>query len=183
MRARVLVAGALLALATGCDMGDPASPTFGPALDATVAATKPVVCPPDIDATFGSIYSKLLSNPSAVNGCGTASALTTCHSTKGASGAGAGNLLDFSLDAGAVYAELLGPDGGGHLATNEDTPKVHVLRVAPYEAGASMLYIKITLDASSSADYGSGMPLNAPGSVCPATVAAVADWINAGAPR
>jgi hypothetical protein len=77
-----------------------------------------------------------------------------------------------------VYVELLG-DGGGARAHNiaGDTP---VLRVVPFDAGASMLYIKLTTTATMG-HYGAGMPLTAPGSVCPATVAAVAAWINGGA--
>jgi hypothetical protein len=132
------------------------------------------VCPPDIDASFGSIYAQMLSTAS----CG--STLNSCHSTIGASGKGTGNLLDYSLDAGAVYAELLGPDGGGELAANI-SGDTKVLRVVPFDAGASLLYIKLTLTTLTDPHYGAGMPRTAPGSVCPATLEAVQDWINAGA--
>lgn len=183
----------LAALASGCDEGSAASPTYeaneGGAVDATAsdagasdAAEEPTyaVCPDGIDASFGSIYTLLLSTPSISSGCGTGDP-QTCHSTKGSAAAGSG--LDFSLEAGAVYVELLGPDGGGQRSTDEDYPDADILRVAPGDAGASMLYVKLTIDSGNEFPYGSGMPLNTPGSVCPATLAAVAAWINAGAPK
>ena len=192
MQVRALTTLALLALVSGCDEGSPASPTFdsfegGALVDASVASDAPAeaayaVCAPGIDASFGSIYSLLLSTPSATTGCGTGNP-TGCHSTTGSSVQNAGNLLDLSLDAGAVYAELLGADGGGRVATDEDYPGTGILRVAPFDAGASMLYVKLTLDSGNQAPYGSGMPLNDPGSVCPDTAAAVQSWINAGAPQ
>jgi hypothetical protein len=185
---------ASLAGAAGCDTGVPASPTVIPpanavsdaaAVDAGLAdaatfdatasdaseTSTYAVCPPGMDASFGSIYGQMLSTGS----CG--SNLSSCHNTTGASNS---NLLDFSLDASAVYSELLG-DGGGKRAVNADHPSVVVLRVEPHNAGASMLYIKLTLDASNDPQYGSGMPLTAPGSVCPDAISAVRDWINAGA--
>ncbi|HEY6460709.1 MAG TPA: hypothetical protein VIY73_11180 [Polyangiaceae bacterium] len=180
---------AVLALAAGCNEGSAGAPAFqasegGLALDATVgdAAEEPsyVVCPDGMDATFGSIYTLMLSQASATSGCGTQGSLNTCHSTLGAKSTGMG--LDYSLDAGAVFAELLGDAGTGRVAANiGSTNGTHVLRVVPYDAGASMLYIKLTLDSGANADYGSGMPLNDPGSVCPAAAQAVADWINSGA--
>jgi hypothetical protein len=178
----------LVALASGCNEGSPASPAFdgGGGGDATLRSDAEVfaVCPDAVDATFGSIYTLMLNTPSSQTGCGTSNP-TTCHSTSGSKSTG--SLLDYSLDASAVYAELLG-DGGGHPAANVDDFSNHVLRVVPGDAGASLLYIKLTLDGSVPADggpliYGQGMPLSTPGSVCPAAVQAVADWINAGAPQ
>ena len=160
----------------GCDTGSAASPVFESTTGQAETGAGYAVCPDGMDASFGSIYGQMLSTAS----CGASS--NACHSTVGASPNGVGNLLDFSLDAGAVYAELLGADGGGQLATNLDEPQVHVLRVVPGDAGASMLYIKLTLDSGKDPLYGSGMPLTAPGSVCPAAVDAVATWINGGAP-
>jgi hypothetical protein len=167
---------ALALLVSGCDTGSPASPTFESTLGAAEAGAAAeagfAVCPPGLEATYGSIYTQVLSTSS----CG--STLDTCHSTKGSSPAGTGNGLDYSLDDQGVYVELLG-DGGGAPAHNiaGDTP---VLRVVPFDAGASMLYIKLTTTATMG-HYGAGMPLTAPGSVCPATVAAVEAWINGGA--
>jgi hypothetical protein len=182
MRAAATVLALALG-ASGCDSGSPASPTFQstPGEAETGVEAGPgeagfAVCP-DVDASFGSIYTQILSTPS----CGTNNPLT-CHSPSGS--VSAGNLLDLSLDAGAVavFAELLGADGGGYRSTNEDHPDVFVPRVVPFDAGASMLYLKLTITSSNDPQYGSGMPLTAPGSVCPATLAAVAAWINAGAP-
>jgi hypothetical protein len=181
------VLASLLALAPGCNEGSAGAPAFeasegGFSSDATVgdaaAESGYAVCPDGMVATFGSIYTLLLTTPSSTNGCGTASP-TSCHSTVGSDKDHAGNLLDLSLDAGAVYAELLG-DGGGHPAANIGDLQNHVLRVVPFDAGASLLYIKLTLDGGSTL-YGQGMPFNAPGSVCPPAVQAVADWINGGA--
>ena len=165
---------ALTFLGSGCDAGSPASPTFESTLG-TAEAGGPAgfaVCPPGLDASFGSIYTQVLSASS----CG--STLDSCHSTKGSSPAGTGNGLDYSLGQDAVYVELLG-DGGGAPAHNiaGDTP---VLRVVPFDAGASMLYIKLTTTATMG-HYGAGMPLTSPGSVCPATIEAVSAWIAAGA--
>jgi hypothetical protein len=170
---------ALAFVAAGCDTGSPASPTFQstPGVeDATVegdAGATYVVCPTGIDASFGSIYGLMLSPPAT---CGSTN--DSCHSTSGAMKL---NALDFSLDAGGVYVELLGPDGGGQVSFNFYHPDVKVLRVAPGDAGGSMLYIKLVTTSLDDPNYGSGMPQNAPGSVCPATVEAVQDWINAGA--
>jgi hypothetical protein len=170
---------ALSFLVAGCDTGTAASPVFestpGQAEAGEVEEAGYAVCPDGMAPTFDSIYGQMLSTSS----CGANS--NSCHSTVGASAKGVGNLMDFSLEAGAVYAELLGPDGGGQFATNLDQPSVRVLRVAPYDAGASMLYIKLTLDSGMNPMYGSGMPLTAPGSVCPPAVEAVATWINSGA--
>jgi hypothetical protein len=178
-RSTALAVALQVALACGCDEGSPAAPSFDGS-DATVqgggeAGPSYAVCPPGIDASFGSIYGQMLSTAS----CGSHNP-TGCHSTSGS--LNTGSLLDYSLDASAVYAELLG-DGGGAPAENIDHPDVHVPRVVPFDASASMLYIKLTLvDASNDPQYGGGMPLTAPGSVCPAVLSAVADWINAGAP-
>jgi hypothetical protein len=177
------VAVALAVLATACNTGSPASPTFEtfPFVDATTdevdageTGTTYAVCPPGIDASFGSIYGLMLSSAS----CGGNS--DACHSTTGAVAQESG--LDFSLDGGGVYVELLGPDGGGEVSQNTHG-SAKVLRVAPRDAGASMLYIKLITTSSLDPQYGSGMPLTEPGSVCPATVQAVQDWINAGAAK
>ncbi len=188
---RLLLAAAFVA--SGCDEGLPATPAGlpltqpassappPPITDAGVspdadAGRPPVyrVCPDGgLDASFASIFTGMLTDP----GCG--SALSSCHSTTGAMLTG--NQLDLSLDASAVYAELLGPDGGGQLAANvaADAGEL-VLRVAPGDAGASLLYIKLTL-MGFDPRYGWGMPYDQPGSVCPPAVSAVKAWIDDGA--
>jgi hypothetical protein len=133
------------------------------------------VCPPGIDPTFTSILSKML----ATSGCGSDSPYN-CHSASGASPAGTGNLLDFSADAATVYAELLGADGGGREAVNL-AGVARVQQVVPGDASASFLYIKLLLKTGADYQYGAGMPLQAPGSVCPAAIDAVRQWIEQGA--
>jgi hypothetical protein len=203
MRAAIFV----LAMASGvaasaCDEGSPASPQYqggdagGPSssgggdagddagmdsgADADVEAGPVYAVCPDMDASFGSIYTQMLSTGS----CGT-HVKNNCHSTSGASGVtGTGNLLDLSLDASAVYAELLGPDGGGQPSTNiQGDRDAGILRVVPFDAGASMLYVKLTLKTNADPTYGSGMPRPTPGSVCPQVLDAVKAWIDQGAPQ
>jgi hypothetical protein len=171
---------ALLASGPACDQqGSPASPSFEPG----EAGPGYVVCPSDIDASFGSIYAELLSaGSSQLDGqqsCG-ANVSGNCHSSTGASSAGTGNLLDFSRPARGVYAEFLHADGGLVNSTNL-AGDAKVPRVVPFDAGASMLYVKLTLTTTADPTYGSGMPLTAPGSVCPATLEAVKQWIDQGA--
>ena len=190
------LAMALALLSGGCDNGSPAGPAFegegtsggsaateagggggtivddAGATDATAVEAAPAfaVCPPGLDASFTSLLTQML----ATSSCG-AGTPNNCHSTSGASGiTGTGNLLDFSLDASAVYAELQ------KRATNI-AGDASVLRVAPGDASASMLYIKLTLKTSADPTYGAGMPLTDPGSVCPATLDAIKTWIDQGA--
>jgi hypothetical protein len=196
----------LVWLATaGCNTGSPASPRFGsagadgesPTTDAAAPDAEPeeagdasedagesdgdaeagyAVCPDALEASFGSIYGEILSPEGG--SCGAVG--YGCHSTIGAKTAG--SKLDFSLDASTVYAELLG-DGGGYPATNAAGDAGHVvLRVAPGDAGASMLYIKLTLTQTSPL-YGAGMPLFTPGSICPPPLDAIEQWIDMGAAR
>jgi hypothetical protein len=177
---RALALPLLLALVPACDEGSPASPSF----QGGEAGVAYAVCPTGMEPTFDSIYALMLSAGSTQidgqQGCG-ANVPLNCHSTSGSSTSmGTGNQLDFSLEESCVYAELLKP------STNLGDPGnpaagFHPLRVAPNDAGASMLYIKITLDASADPNYGSGMPFTAPGSVCPQAVEAVREWIDLGA--
>jgi hypothetical protein len=175
---RALALPLLLALVPACDEGSPASPSF----QGGEAGVGYAVCPTGMTPSFDSIYAQMLNAGSmqidGQQGCG-ANVPGNCHSGTGSSQS---SLLDFSLDENSVYTELLGPDGGGgKLATNV-SGSAHILRVAPGDAGASMLYVKITLDASADPQYGSGMPYTAPGSVCPQAVEAVKAWIDMGAP-
>jgi hypothetical protein len=147
---------------------------YSPPPDADIDAGF-AVCPPGIDATFNSILTKML----ATSGCGS-DRLLNCHSASGAAPSGTGNLQDYSADAATVYAELLGPYGGGKWATNL-SGNAHVKEVVPGDASASFLYIKLVLKTSADLQYGAGMPLENPGSVCPAAVDAVKQWIEQGA--
>lgn len=176
MRGPLLVAVATLALALagaaiGCgDDGSPAAPS--PTHTAANDGGGFVVCPPALAPSFDDLLTRVFSTST----CGTDNP-HSCHSTSGSGPKGAGDLLDFTLDAGAVYAELV-----GHNATNisGDTP---IVRVVPGDAGASMLYVKLTLTTASDPHYGAGMPLTAPGSVCPEALDAVRTWIEQGAKR
>ena len=148
--------------------------------DASAAsdATLYDLCPDGMTADFPSIYTQLLST----QGCGTGTSFE-CHSSTGALPAaegGTGSLLDFTLDAPAVYAELLGADGGGYPAVNVqgDAGGV-VLRVAPGDAGASMLYIKLSLAVLYDPRYGEAMPPVQ--TLCPPAIDAVQAWIDDGA--
>jgi hypothetical protein len=117
----------------------------------------------------------------ATGSCGVSGAFD-CHSSTGAlprAQGGTGSLLDFSLDAAAVYAELLG-DGGGYPSTNVngDAGRL-VLRVAPHNAHASLLYLKLALPTETDPRYGTAMPPT--GLVCPPALDAVKTWIDDGA--
>jgi hypothetical protein len=195
----VLGALAALAVTSACDAGSPASPTLdaggpsgasgmdagGAAIDATMSEAAPVItggvgplCPDAMSASFESIFSQMLST----GGCGTGRSFD-CHSSTGALPAaegGTGSLLDFSLDAATVYEELLGTDGGGQPAVNVDGDAGGVLlRVAPGDAGASLLYIKLALPTAFDPVYGKAMPPTQV--VCPSALDAVKAWIDNGA--
>ncbi len=162
---------AVCALAAGCsqrsDSADNAD-TADDAGDGDGGGAVYTICPVSIDASYGSIANNLFQSVGCVN---------VCHITAGVAQNGD---LDFTLDAAAIYVELLGPDGGGAPASNM-TGKAHLLRVAPFDPDASLLYIKLNLHGSINPLYGSGMPFNAPGTVCPAAVDAVGTWIARGA--
>jgi hypothetical protein len=155
-----------------------ASPEAGG--DASIAK-RYALCPDAMAPTFPSIVSELLAGYS----CG--SLQNDCHSSIGAlpfEEGGSGSLLDFSVDAQALYVELIGPEGGGYPSTNfySDGGTV-VLRVAPGDAGASMLYIKVAMPTAFDNRYGLVMPPNGLGSlVCPEALDTVSTWIDNGAP-
>jgi len=189
-----------LAVVSACDAGSPAGPTFDArtfdataeqaagGVDATVvseAETGTVggpstLCPDGMAASYQSIFSRML----ATSGCGTGEPYD-CHSSTGAlpqAEGGTGSLLDFSLDAATVYEELLGADGTGHPAENIDGDAGGVLlRVAPGDAGASLLYIKLALPTLSDLRYGRAMPPTQV--VCSPALDAVEMWIDQGAAK
>jgi hypothetical protein len=158
---------AVLTGMAGCDLGSPASPTF-PVVEASV-----VICP-TLDPTFDSIRTNLLKTDS----CGTDRG-GNCHSPGiGASNSGG---LDYSVDASALYEEFLGATGTGALAQNIAGSTRNLRRVVPGDAGASFLYIKLITHTKADPNYGSGMPQDFPGAVCPSAVTAVQTWIDNGA--
>jgi len=188
VHAAALVAVACAVCACSSE-GSAASPSFQgePVPDASVADASYVVCPPGLDASFSDLLNRVMSTQAS---CGTAM-VYNCHSPTGATPAGVGSLLNFALvdsgvegglDPAAIYAELV-----NHTSTNyQCTDKPHsvctsVLRVAPGDSGASLLYIKLTLTTTTNPHYGEGMPLSSPGSVCPEALDAFRAWIDDGA--
>jgi hypothetical protein len=144
----------------GCFVGNSSGPEFA-------------VCPPNLQPTFSIINSQILTTSS----CGTTG--SGCHSHQGSMDTGNG--LDFSSDP---YHALLGPDGGGAPAFNISGDAGRPLkRVVPGDPANSFLVIKLSLTSHTDPQYGAGMPLPTPGSVCPATLQTIEQWIDAGAPN
>jgi hypothetical protein len=193
---RLVHAAALVALvcaAGACSsQGSPASPSFqgAPVVDASVVSTDGgdagyFVCPPGLDASFSDLLYRVMSTQES---CGT-SMVYNCHSPTGATPTGSDNLLNFALvdsgvegglDAATIYAELVNHTSRNSQCTDPPSVCQSILRVAPGDAGASLLYIKLTLKAAS-LHYGGGMPVTAPGSICPEALDAFKSWIDQGA--
>lgn len=189
VHAAALVAVACAVGACGSE-GSPASPSFqgGSVLDATAAPTDGgdagyAVCPPNLDASFTDLLNRVMSTQAS---CGTAQVFN-CHSPSGATPMGAANLLNLALadsgvegglDPAAIYAELVNHDDT-HVWCSGSCPSTK--RVVPGDAGASLLYIKLTLKTAGDPNYGAGMPLSAPGSICPEALDAFKTWIDQGA--
>jgi hypothetical protein len=135
------------------------------------------LCPDAMAPTFPSILTQMFATAS----CGATSPYD-CHSTTGASPrieGGTGNLLDFSLDAAAIYAELLG-DGSGYPSVNIEGDAGGVVpRIAPGDADASLLYIKLAMPSAADPRYGLAMPPNI--LPCPVVLDTVRAWIDDGA--
>jgi hypothetical protein len=183
-------AAALVALACAIgacsSRGSPASPSYqgAPVSDAAAGDAGYVVCPPGLDASFSDLLGRVLSTQAS---CGT-STQYNCHSPTGAGASGAGNLLNFALadsgvdgglDPAAIYAELVNHQDAHVWCVGASCPSME--RVVPGDAGASLLYIKLTLKTTADPNYGAGMPLATPGSVCPETLDAFKTWIDQGA--
>jgi hypothetical protein len=192
---RLVHAAALVAVACAvgaCSSeGSPASPAFqgAPVSDAGPGPTDGgdasyAVCPPGLDASFTDLLTRVMSTQAS---CGTATPYN-CHSPSGAAPNGAGNLLNFALadsgqegglDPAAIYAELVNHSDTHVWCVGGTCPSLD--RVVPGDAGASLLYIKLTLTTTTDPNYGSGMPLSTPGSVCPEALDAFKTWIDQGA--
>jgi hypothetical protein len=130
------------------------------------------VCLADNSPTFANLRTNLF--PVSCMGA------SFCHSTEQATSATlrGGGGLDLEAD---VYAHLLGTDGMGAPATNQEGETRNLVRVKPGDPDNSFLLIKLGLMTNNDAMYGSGMPYPTPGSVCPQTRAAIRSWIQAGA--
>jgi hypothetical protein len=105
--------------------------------------------------------------------CGTSgNKAFNCHSTDGASTA---SFLDLSGDA---YPRLFNQTAVNPLGDSKD-----LILVKPGDPEASFLVQKLRLTTALDAHLGSGMPADAPGSICASSVDTVAQWIRDGAGR
>jgi hypothetical protein len=105
--------------------------------------------------------------------CGTSgNKAFNCHSSQGAASA---SFLDLSGDA---YPRLVGRTAVNPLGDRKD-----LVLVKPGDPQNSFLVQKLRLTTASDPHLGSGMPADAPGSICASSVDAVAQWILAGAGR
>ena len=106
-------------------------------------------------------------------GCGTSgSKAVNCHSAAGAASA---SFLDLSGDA---YPRLF-----NRTAVNPLGDVKNLVLVKPGDPDASFLVQKLRLTTALDAHLGSGMPADAPGSICASSVDTVAQWIRDGAGR
>jgi hypothetical protein len=128
----------------------------------------PAVCPDGLEPRFGSIEPKVIRVS-----CGVST--TGCHSTEGSVNSGG---LDMESDP---WLHLLGPDGTGQPANNQEGTVKGLLRVKPGDPDNSFLVIKLSTKTNTSPEYGSGMPFPTPGDVCPETLETIKVWIAAGA--
>ena len=90
-------------------------------------------------------------------------------------------IVKWRIRAFALVALLLLGDGGGAAAQNIAGSATGLVRMKPFDPAHSFLLIKLSTTARADPAFGHGMPFPAPGSVCPATLQAIADWIDAGA--
>jgi hypothetical protein len=123
------------------------------------------ICPSGVTAAFSSIDQKLLKVT-----------CTACHAGALAQSSGG---LDLSGDA---YAALVNVTAQNLQADPGARPQ-GLLRVKPSDPLNSLLYQKLLIGTARSPQYGEGMPLNAPGSVCQQVRDALRDWIASGAPN
>jgi hypothetical protein len=153
--------------------GDSASearaPTDSPAVDERNYA----VCLADTSPTFTNLRTHLFPVSCAVAGACHLMADATSTVLRGGGG------LDLETD---VYVHLLGANGMGASANNQEGALRDLIRVKPGDPDGSFLLIKLQLTTTSQ-DYGTGMPFTAPGSVCPATLSTIRNWILQGAPN
>jgi hypothetical protein len=151
------------------------------------------VCPPGIQPTFTSINANVLQKVCIF--CHKAN--YTDPSGKVFAGGAGGMILTLPVDAGAGDGGDAGDNDGGDAAAPAVGPyaalvnahannfagtdkATYTVRVAPGDPAHSFLPKKLSIKGSDPL-YGSGMPLTAPGSVCPETLDAITTWIQNGA--
>ena len=123
------------------------------------------ICPPGIQPTYSSIDQSFFKV-----------SCTACHSGAQATSSGG---LDLSGDA---FSALVNVTAQNSQAQSGSRP-AGLLRVKPGDPDNSLLYQKLLIGPTPSPEFGDGMPLNSPGSVCQETREAVRLWIASGAPR
>jgi hypothetical protein len=129
------------------------------------AGSSSAVCPSVIQPIYSSIDQSLLKVT-----------CTQCHSGSLAASSGG---LDMSGDA---FGQLVGVVAQNSQAQPGSRP-AGLLRVKPGDPDNSLLYQKVLIGTAPSPQFGEGMPLDNPGSVCQQTRDAIRDWILAGALR
>ena len=149
---------ALLAAATLSACGEARPPADGS------ASASGGTCPTGVDATLSSIDLKLLKV-----------ICTACHAGSLAASSGG---LDLS---GSAYAALVNVPANNIAADPAARPPA-LLRVRPGDPAGSLLYQKLLISTTPSPQFGQGMPLTAPGSVCEPVREAIRAWIAGGAP-
>lgn len=115
--------------------------------------TAPDGAPPDPNATFGRVVTRVFLPSCALSGC---------H-------AGAAPQAGLDLEAGAAY---------GNLVNRPSTQRPDLLRVAPYNPQGSYLVKKIRGDTDIV-----GSPMPAVGSISAEDRQLIVDWVRRGAPR
>jgi hypothetical protein len=138
------------------------------------AAGALAACAYPVDRAACAIDSDCIPSGFCVAGsCGTSgNKAFNCHSTDGAATA---SFLDLSGDA---YPRLFNRTAVNPLGDSKD-----LILVKPGDPEASFLVQKLRLASPLDAHLGSGMPADAPGSICASSVDAVAQWIRDGAAR
>jgi len=129
------------------------------------------VCLADTSPTFTNLRTHLFPVSCAVAGSCHLMADATSTNLRGGGG------LDLETD---VYAHLLGADGMGAPANNQEGALRNLIRVKPGDPDGSFLLIKLQITTTTN-DYGTGMPFTMPGSVCPSTLSTIRTWITQGA--
>jgi hypothetical protein len=122
------------------------------------------ICPSGIQPTLSSIDQQLF-KPNC----------TACHAGAAAQSSGG---LDLSGDP---YDVLVNVTAQNIQAESASRP-AGLLRVKPGDPNNSLLYQKLIIGPTSP-QFGEGMPLGLPGTVCQQTVDVVRSWIAAGAPH
>ncbi len=119
---------------------------------------------PALQPTFSSIDRGLLQV-----GCGARQ--ISCHSADSSLSQGGPSF------AGNPYANLVNAPAANRLGTARG-----LILVKPNDPANSFLITKLQLTTTTDPNYGPGQPANAPGSICAASIAAIQQWIQRGAP-